>query len=183
MQSLDLTEWNVGEVPLDVDENFIRISGSQGGFLGRILVFLEIDPTTSLKVSPERVEFTSGSLYGTEYRVIPLLSVCSTYSGYRKPWRLALAIAVLSFFLSSAVGDAVHSGGLTFFLFVLGVGVALLYYFLNRSLTLGFVEHSGVVSRVRFKRSEVEGVDVNVGQGHYICQIVQALIEARRNQV
>jgi len=54
---------------------------------------------------------------------------------------------------------------------------------LSRTLTLGFVEHSGVVSGIRFKRSVIEGIDVNEQQGHYICQITQALIEAKRNQI
>ena len=65
----------------------------------------------------------------------------------------------------------------------IAVGISLLYYFLSRTLTLGFVEHSGVISAIKFKRSVIENVDVNEGQARYICEITQFLIEASRKPI
>jgi len=187
MQPLVLKEWKASDTQIDNDGNYIRITGRQGGLIAWFLAILKIDPTTSIRVSPERVEFASASLSGTEYRMIPMMSVCSTYYGYHKPWKQALAIIALFLFIAFSIGSTMQSGGSAFVLFVIcsgiGIGIALLYYFLSRTLTLGFVEHSGVVSGIRFKRSVIEGIDVNEQQGHYICQITQALIEAKRNQI
>jgi len=59
---------------------------------------------------------------------------------------------------------------------------ALLYYFLNRTLTLGFVEASGVISGIRFKRSVIENLDINQEQAKRVCVIVQRLIEAKEKR-
>ena len=68
-------------------------------------------------------------------------------------------------------------------MFLIGLGVSLAYYFLSRTFTLGIVEHSGVVSGIRFKRSIIEGVEISPVQGAYICQIIQFLIESRRTNL
>ena len=34
--------------------------------------------------------------------------------------------------------------------------VALIYYSLNKTMTLGFVENSGLISAIQFKRSVIE---------------------------
>ena len=187
MQPLVLKEWKANNQPIDNDGNLIRITGRQGGLIAWFLALLKIDPTTSIKVSKDRVEFASSSLSGTEYRMIPISSVCSTYYGYHKPWKQALAILGLFIFLAFMIGANLQSGGGAFvafaIFFIVGAAIALLYYFLSRTLTLGFVEHSGVVSGIRFKRSVIEGVDVNETQGHFICQITQFLIESKRNNL
>jgi hypothetical protein len=180
MKPLVLIEWKADNQPIDDDGNLIRITGRQGGLIAWLFSLLKIEPTTSIKVSKDRVEFVSSSLSGTEYRMIPISSVCSTYYGYHKPWKTALAILIFFVFLAFNIG----SNLVIFAIFFLaGPAIAFLYYFLNRVWTLGFVEHSGVVSRIRFKRSVIEGVDVNETQGHYICQITQFLIESKRNNL
>ena len=75
------------------------------------------------------------------------------------------------------------SGFAAFILFIVGLGISLLYYYLSRTLTLGIVEHSGVVNGIKFKRSVIEGVDINQAQGSYICKITQFLIESRRSNL
>lgn len=59
--------------------------------------------------------------------------------------------------------------------------IALAYYFLNRTLTLGFVENSGVVSGIMFKRSVIENIDINEKQARYACELTQAMIERTLN--
>ncbi len=183
MQTLVLKSWKANAEPVDADGNFVSIVGRTSGFVAWFLSLIKVDPTTSLKISPERIEFARTSLAGSDVRQVPLSSVCSTYYGYFKPWKSALAI--LFFFLSIGAAWADNtrgSGQATMnFLFCLlaGVGLGLAYYFFNRSLTLGFVEFSGVVNGIRFKRSLIENLDINEDQAAYICQLTQAMIEER----
>lgn len=156
------------------------ITGRQGGLIAWLLALMKVDPVTSIKVSPERVEFASASLSGTDHRMIPILSVCSTYYGYFKPWKSALAIFALFAFIAVQISSLTDSGFGAFIVFLIGLGISLAYYFLSRTLTLGIVEHSGVVSGIRFKRSVIEGVEISPVQGAYICDTIQFLIESRR---
>ncbi len=179
-QPLVIKEWKANNQPIDTDGNFIVITGRQGGLIAWLLALMKVDPITSIKVSPERVEFASASLSGTDHRMIPILSVCSTYYGYYKPWKSALAIFGVFAFIAVQISTLLDSGFGAFIVFLIGLGVSLAYYFLSRTLTLGIVEHSGVINGIRFKRSVIEGVEISPAQGAYICQIIQFLIESRR---
>lgn len=193
MSTLVIKEWKASNQPIDSDGNYVKVIGRAGGLISWLLALLKIDPTTSIRVSESRVEFSSASLSGTEHRMIPVCNVCSTYYGYHKPWKAALLIFFLFGFLFNIPGaiasvgiasvgiDAAISAVTGYLLgIVIAIGLALLYYFLGRTLTLGFVEHSGVVSAIKFKRSVIENVDVNEEQARYICEMTQFLIEAAR---
>jgi len=52
---------------------------------------------------------------------------------------------------------------------MIGVVLALIYCFLNRTLTLGFVEASGFVNGIRFKRSVIENIDIDQTQAKTVC--------------
>ena len=62
---------------------------------------------------------------------------------------------------------------------LIGIIIGLIYYFLNRTLTLGFVENSGVVIGIRFKRSVIENVDINQIEAKHVCKLLQDLIEKK----
>lgn len=182
MQTLVLKSWKANAEPVDADGNFVSIVGRTSGLVAWFLSLIKIDPTTSLKISPERIEFSRTSLAGSDVRQIPLSSVCSTYYGYFKPWKSALAILV--FFLAIGGTWAADTHGVQatmnfIFCLIAGLGLGLGYYFFNRSLTLGFVEFSGVGNGIRFKRSLIENLDINEAQAAYICQLTQAMIEER----
>lgn len=179
-QPLVIKEWKAANESVDADGNYVTITGRQGGLIAWLLALMKVDPITSIKVSPERVEFVTSSLSGTEHRMIPILSVCSTYFGYYKPWKSALAFFIVLSFIAVQIAIIAKSGLGAFVAFMLGIVIALVYYYLSRTLTLGIVEHSGVVSGIKFKRSVIEGVEIDPKQGAYICKIVQFLIEARR---
>lgn len=183
MQPLVIKEWKANSQPVDSEGNYVSITGRQGGLIAWVLAILKIDPTTTIKVSPDRVEFSCASLSGTEYRMIPILSVCSTYYGYFKPWKSALAIVALFAFFAVQLAAASQSGAAAFILFLIGVGISVIYYFLSRTLTLGFVEHSGVVNGIRFKRSVIEGIEISQEQGNHICKVTQSLIESKRQTI
>ncbi|MCH8620763.1 hypothetical protein [Undibacterium sp. TS12] len=182
MSALVIKEWKVSNKAVDDKNNFISITGRQSGLLAWLLSLLGVDPTTKIMVGLDRVEFTSNSLAGTESRMIPLQGICSSYYGYHKPWKQAASFFAIAFFIASGL---IRDGGLvTGGLVVLGIGaiISLVYYFLNRTLTLGFVENSGVINGIRFKRSVIENIDVNEEQAKSACVIIQKLIEAKEKR-
>ncbi|MEI6392246.1 MAG: hypothetical protein WCT12_14220 [Verrucomicrobiota bacterium] len=191
MSALVIKEWKVSNnQPIDQDGNYVRVVGRAGGLISWFLALLKVDPTTSIRVSQKRVEFSSASLSGTEHKMIPIGNVCSTYYGYHKPWKEALLLFFLFGFLlhiPGAIASAGSHSGISvpgyFLAIVIAVGIALLYYFLSRTLTLGFVEYSGVTCSIRFKRSVIENVDVNEAQARFICEVTQFLIEATRKSL
>ena len=88
-------------------------------------------------------------------------------------------------FGSSVAEGSSLTGAITALVLISGIGsgIALVYYFLNRTLTLGFVESSGVVSGIRFKRSVIENLDVDQDRAKSVCDIVQRLIEAKEKRM
>ena len=86
--------------------------------------------------------------------------------------------------MSFARGGGGAVGGFMIFLITAGIGavIAALVYYLNRTLTLGFVEQSGVISGIRFKRSVIENIDINQEQSKMVCLLVQRLIESKQRK-
>jgi len=186
MSALVLKAWKVNNRPVDADDNYVLISGRRSGLVSWFLSLVGVDPTTTIKIGIKRIEFQESSLSGTNNRMIPLRGVCSTYFGYHKPWKQALAIfvflMVLSISLSSMLMEMGSAGtGAAIFMVgtLIGLIVGFIYYFLNRTLTLGFVENSGVISGIRFKRSVIENIDVNETQACFVCELTQELIEQK----
>jgi hypothetical protein len=178
MGVLVLKRWTTSGQPIDKAGTHIVISGREAGIGAWLLARLGVDPTTTVRVTRSRIEFRSSSLSGTHDRLIPLRGVCSTYYGYDKPWIQAVALFLLLGWLLGGLAAVAASsiGGLLLGTLAAG-GLALLYYFLNRTLTLGFVEYSGVVSGIRFKRSVIENIDVNEQQARHACELTQWAIE------
>ena len=190
MGALVIKSWKAESKPIDGNKNYVSITGRKSGLVAWLLSLLKIDPSTTINVGLDRVEFTSASLAGTASRLIPLQGVCSTYYGYHKPWKQAASIFMLFAFvgLSLAMGSAERGspggGGMSFVVATAaGLVIALVYYFLNRTLTLGFVEHSGVVNGIVFKRSVIENHDINHEQAKAVCVIIQRLIEMKERRM
>ena len=188
MGALVIKSWKAESKPIDGNKNFVSITGRKSGLVAWLLSLLKIDPSTTINVGLDRVEFTSASLAGTASRLIPLQGVCSTYYGYHKPWKQATSIFMLFAFvgLSLAMGSAERGspGGMSLVVATAaGLVIALVYYFLNRTLTLGFVEHSGVVNGIVFKRSVIENLDINHEQAKAVCVIIQRLIELKERRM
>lgn len=176
-----IKSWRAAEQP-DEKTHFVTIKGRKEGIISWLLARFGIDPTVTIIVSDTRIEFSETSLSGSTRRLIPLSSVCSSVYGYHKPWKQALGIAALIVWIAILIAgaDRHFSIGVLFFGILFGALFGIVYFHLNRTLTLGFVEHSGVLSAIQFKRSVVENQDINEAQARYVCQIVQALIEARQ---
>jgi hypothetical protein len=186
MTRLVIKQWKADTRPIDSDNNYVSISGREGGLISWVLSLLGVDATTHLRVGIQRIEFLSSSLAGRATNLVPLESISSTYFGYHKPWKAALAIFFLIFFFGTSIASSPFGRSigdqLAVILVVMAVGAiaAIVYYYLNRLLTLGFIESSGVIHAIRFKRSVIENIEIDETQSQNVCMIIQRLIESKK---
>jgi len=98
-------------------------------------------------------------------------NICSMYYAYKRPLTEAILLGLIL-------------GGLTFFLLgIPGIVIALLYFFLNKRLLVGFTDMGGRVREMAFKRSVIEGKVIDENAASEVCAILQALVDARRDSV
>lgn len=157
---LVIKQWSIAKAP--TEKTLVKIVGREEGIISWAFSLLGIDPTTSIFVTSEVIEFERGSMAGFEKRVIPIQKICSSYYGYTKPWQVALLITVILLPI-----------------FGLGLLVGPLYFFLNKSLSLGFVEDSGLINGIEFKRSVIENVEISEEQARAVVNFVRKIIESR----
>lgn len=159
-----IRRWQIAAQPIDEAKNYVVIEGRAGGFVSWLLSLVQISPIVKMEINGDRILFNQGSLAGTASRIIPLENISSTFYGYTKPWKESL---VLGIFLGA-------------FTFGIGAIVGVIYYFLNKHLTVGFVEVSGVVNAIAFKRSVIEGQNIDENQARAVADVTQQLIDARK---
>lgn len=159
--ALVLKKWKIAKTA-DAQGNYVHLVGREGGLLAWLLSLLGIDPTTEIEIKDKLVVFTIGSLAGREKRVIPINSVCSAYYGYEKPWKMALVI-----------------GAVLMPLFFIGLLAGPLYYFLNKQLSVGVVENSGWSGSFAFKRSVIEGQNIDESSAYEVIEVVRMLVERK----
>lgn len=159
--SLVIKKWYAGD-DTDENDNHVHLVGRESGLLSWVLSLFKIDATSEVEIKHNLIKFTSSSLAGQEKRIIPMNSITSAYYAYEKPWKTALFLTLL---LMPLYG--------------LGLIVGPLYYVLNKNLTVAVVEASGWTGSFSFKRSIIEGQNINEEEAYHVIDIVRALIEAK----
>ncbi len=178
--ALVLKSWDVNDTQPNADGNLISIECRKQGLIAFLLTAMGIAPTTSVKVGPERIEFTNSSLDGYARRMIPIPGICSSYYGFKRP--LVQSCTFVGFMTAVSISLAIQvSGILGLAVFSVSVFGTLLYYLLNKKLSLGFVEVSGVVSGIEIKRSVIEGRTIEEADARRVCEIVQRIVEKYRH--
>lgn len=156
---------------MDGEGNYVNIEGRAGGLLSWVLNLLGVSPTVGLKARGDRIIFHEGSLEGTSSFLTPMENICSMFYAYKRP-------------LTEAIWLGVILGAITFFLLgIPGIVIALLYYFLNKRLIVGFTDLGGLVSEMAFKRSVIESKVIDENAASEVCNILQGLVDARREMV
>ena len=124
--------------------------------------------------------YQASSLSGYRKTILTTGSVSSSFFGYYKPWKAASAI--LSFFVvfALAVGEVKPFAGMI--LFLIGVGVAAAYYYLNKELLIGVSEINGDDYSLVIKRSVIEGQEIGEEQMKQITDIISRVIVLNRNR-
>ena len=156
--ALVIKSWKVNENP--VNGEYVRIVGRQPGLISWFLALMGIDAVTTFIVTEDKIQYEEGSWQGQTKVIVPLNVITRSYYGYVKPWKEALALGLV---LSPVFG--------------LGLIVGPLYYFLNKSMNVGFVEMSAWSAGISFKRSVIEGENIDENAAHKILILVQGLVD------
>ncbi len=158
---------------------YVHIVARSSGLISWFLTMLGIDVTTTFEVYADRIEFKRGSLSGQIQTILPLRSISVTSTGYTKPilfFAFALFFFLIGLFMLPAM--MVHGGELGIFVFCAWmIGLAcILFYFLNKSLLIAVVSHSGLPAAICFKRSVIEGVGIGSDQAQEVINIITQLL-------
>lgn len=159
--------------------HYLHLVGRKSGLIAYLLSLIGIDPITTMDVIGNKIEVEEGSLSGKVKHLVPINSICNLGAGYFKPFVLivvAVVLLVLTFVLSFA-GDV--PGGVTFILFVAAIACAVAY-FLKKTLILFALPGSGFGPIVAFKRSVIEGVDIDEAQAKRIVALLTSLIAKKK---
>lgn len=159
------------------DGVFVEIIGRASGLMGWFLTTIGFDPETSLKVSNNRLSFSSSSLFGQIHQVVPLSGISSTHCGYSKPiGYLILAAAVV-------LGGILNQNGRVFLISLLVGGFFLVRYWLSKNITISIETRGGMTMGLTFKRSVIENVPVDIQKSIEAIEVVnQKVIESQHRQ-
>jgi len=175
-----ISEWHVAYQP-NSSGAYVSIRGRQAGLLSWILSILGVERGVRLEADTKHIKFKEGDMGGSSTRVIHLDSISSTYYGFKKPWAEAIVIIWLLGGALWGIGGALIGGTLGSLIGgIVAVGIAALYYFLNKRMTVGIVEHSGVQSQLVFKRSVLEGLKLDEASSAQASDVLQWLMDAAR---
>ncbi len=131
----------------------VYVVGRQPGFMGWLLSAMGVDANTELTVTPTEVSFRQSSLFGETVTVCPTSRVACASAGYAKPVEY-LIIA-----------------GLTAVTVIIPIVMIILFFLEKRMFVM--VETTGGGSfAIAFKRSLIEGVEVNQEKAKEVLQIL-----------
>jgi hypothetical protein len=189
-----LKSWKfAGGRPVDETGCLVHFTGRSRGFVAWFLSLVGVDPTFSLRVYPTAVFLETSSVFGNERRMMPLRSLTAISGGLTRPLAAAfvvllIAMSIVPFVLGAgiaAVLDALNSGReavTVFYLIglligaVVAVSIAIFYYGYYKSITVQFVESSGITSGVVFMPSFIEGVKVDERAAWEVTSFVEGLL-------
>ncbi|MBF0443828.1 MAG: hypothetical protein HQK54_18110, partial [Oligoflexales bacterium] len=161
-----IKKWNFNP-KASASEPSVLIEGRAEGIISWFFSLLKIDPTLTLKVENGQVIFNKGDFSGFERITTSLTNISSTVSGYEKPWKESLLIAVV---LGAMLGS------LKPLLAVVGIGLGLLYYILKKKLTVGFIINSGCRYDISFYRSVIENQSIDENTAIELCDYLDRMI-------
>lgn len=173
-RALVVKEWKIDPgAPIPV-----CIKGRKAGLLAWFLSFLKLDATTTFELHANHVSLADGSLAGQIREIVPLSGACNIGTGYLKPFGYILAAVGFCFWAIVSLFNDNASGWAVVWQLVLAVG-SVIAYFLNRCLVLYVKPVSSSTIQIAFKRSVIEGVDVDEETSRKVVRlVVDAIMDA-----
>ena len=161
--------------------NYIEIQGRPSGLVSWLLALMGIEPTVAIKVSDKTYSFESGSWSGRFYKSIPLTKISSVFYGYAKPWKEAIGLFIIMlpivFLVAQALAQGMNGFGAGMLSFCASLIISLIYYFLNKKLTLGVFEVGGTATGIQIKRSIIEGKKLDETDAEHVGDLIKQLLE------
>lgn len=137
----------------------VYVVGRQPGFMGWLLSAIGVDANTELTVTPTEVSFRQASLFGETVTVCPVTRVASVSAGYAKPVEYLLLAGMFVWTVIIPI-------------------VMIIMFFLEKRMFI-MVQTTGSSSfAIAFKRSIIEGVEVNQEKAKEVIQILHRNVMA-----
>lgn len=157
----------------DEGELRVHIVARKAGLASFILSALGIDSTTTFDLFTDRLMFSEGSMFGQMKTCMPLSALSVATGGFFKPiMHLIIGVALVIVGLGSCLANS----GVLGVLFML-VGAALIvWYFLSKSLLISVISNSGWEAGICFKRSVIEGVNVDYLTALKVIDVMNELV-------
>ena len=172
--------------------NYVEILARNSGLLAWLLALLRIDPTYFLSINHRRLVFQTASFTGYRKVIIPIDSISSSYYGYHKPWKQAVGIFFMALLaggqiITASIGNARDADGPGVLWFgvgivLLGLLIAVIYYFLNKQLVIGITDNNGADHEMVLKKSVIENKEINEQQMELVTRIVLTIIDNQKAQ-
>jgi len=166
-RALVVKEWKVdpgAEVP-------VRIRGRKAGVVAWLLSLLKFDTTTTFELHANHVSLAEGSLAGQIREIVPLTGACNIGTGYLKPFGYITAAAGCFLWALISMFNDGASGWAVVWPLILAIGFIIMY-FLNKCMILYVVPVSSSPIQIAFKRSVIEGVNVDEDSARKVIGII-----------
>jgi hypothetical protein len=163
-----IKEWVASDTP-NQEGVYVHISGRKGGLISWLLSLVGIDPIISLIVDRENVRFKEGTWTGFDMVVTPIGKLCSGRYGYVKPFWSSAILVFIGFML------LVPTFGISILLILWG----LYSYFANKTTKLGVTYVDGSGNTFAFKRSIIEGKNIDEVAAGRIISIIEMIMLGR----
>lgn len=160
----------------------VWIEARQGGFFNFLLTLVGLDPNSSLTVSRGSIAFRTSSVFGSTQVSTPLTNIGAFIGGYKKPF-FALVFGIFFIFFGvigtlAGVLFSIDDAKIVGIIFLVLGGACLLYYYLQKTMYVGFETNGGGVHGFAFKASLIEGVNVNIQRVLSTIDYVNSLISS-----
>ena len=154
--------------------HYIHLKGRRAGIIAKLLSVLGIDATTSFDVYEDRIEFSTGSVFGRTTECIPMTAVCNVGTGYVKPAALLFAGIIL---ILSAIPAIISTGSKWAGLVPLVLGVlTLVGFFLGKTMMVYARSTGADLDVISFKRSVIENQRIDDDEAKRIVDIMNKLV-------
>ena len=177
---------NIGGAPLvlrrfQIDETGVSganvwIEARQPGIVSFLLTLVGLDPNSSLRVTRGSISFQNSSVFGMNQVSTPLANIGAFVGGYKKPF-WALVFSGLMMFTGLPLAFTEDGSGLGG-LFIVFALIGLIYYYLQKTMFMGFETSGGGTYGFAFKASVLEGVGVDIKRVEGTIAYVNSLISS-----
>ena len=152
---------------------YIHLKGRRAGIIAKILSLIGIDATTSFDVYEDRIEFSSGSIFGRTTECIPMTAVCNVGTGYVKP---AAFLFTGIFLIISAIPVLIRGSKLAALITLIISALMLVGYFLGKTMMIYARSTGADLDVISFKRSVIENQRIDDDEAKRIVDIMNKLV-------
>jgi len=170
--TLVLTEFETDKI--ESTGSLMNIKGRASGIISWLFTIIGIDSITSFNVSAEKILFKSSSLYGETQQVAPLRNISSSQCGYYKPIGYIILAGII-LFAGVVAGLIEHSIGVIVLALIIAA-IFFIAYALSKNISISVETYGGIVLGIRFKRSVIENVAVDIEKAKKVIEIISQKI-------